>query len=441
MWSTSKTLMTVLLACLTIIHLPARADDHDLVIITPHNMHIQQEFEWGFADHVGRPVKIRWIKQGTSQLAQLLEAKNRATPGESFDIDVFFGGGVPDHDLAAGRGFLQSPEISSELLAAIPGQVAGVPNHDERRLWFSAAISSFGILTNRRGLDNQKLPSIQSWEDLAEPRMFSWVVIADPRRSASVQVCYEAVLQQHGWEKGWPILMQLAANSRVIADSSSAVPNEIASGNALAGPCIDFYAFARVAQAGKDVLQYVCPTGGTAITPDPISMLRKPPHRRLAEQFINFVLSREGQLLWVLPPGEIGGPREHALHRLPIRPDVYTTHASKILGTSPYEQAESGAFFQLDAEMQKARLLVLSELMGAALVDQHRDLKAAWKAIIDGGMKPAALEEWQKVPFTESESLMLAKTLEGGGREARQLLRTWAGVFREKYKAVRSLAE
>src|SRR5262249_5505232 len=160
------------------------------------------------------------------------------------------------------------------------------------------------------------------WADLADPRMFGHVTIADPRKSASVRVSYELILQVNGWEKGWTMLCQIAANSRTITDSSAAIPNEVASGNALAGPAIDFYALARMARAGADVLAYVNPADGTAITPDPISMLRKPPHREMAEKFITFVLSEEGQRLWVLPIGQPGGPEKFALYRLPVRPDV-----------------------------------------------------------------------------------------------------------------------
>lgn len=418
----------------------ARADEYDLEIITPHNENIQAEFERAFIKHVGRPLKIRWIKQGTGQIIRLLDAKQRAVKGDSFDIDVFFGGGVPDHDLAASKGYLETPNIPDEILAGIPKDIAGVANYDHRRLWFGAALSSFGVLMNRRGLANQSLPEIREWEDLAHPRMYSWVVIADPRKSASVRVSYELILQQYGWEKGWPLLMQIAANSRLIADTSSAIPNEVATGNVLAGPCIDFYAYGRVAQAGEDVLRYINPLGGSAITPDPISMLRKPPHRALTEQFIAFVLSPEGQRLWILPPGAPGGPTEHALHRLPIRPDVCRTYADKLLVKDPYKEAAAGTFRKMDDELQRARNTLLCELMGAALIDLHRDLREAWKALIDGGMQPAALAEWNKLPFSEAEGLEIAKKLEAGGREAKSITRDWTREFKRKYEQVKKLA-
>jgi ABC-type Fe3+ transport system substrate-binding protein len=418
----------------------ARAEEYDLEIITPHNNDIVVEFERAFSQYVSRPLRIRWIKKGTGQIIQQLDAQERAVKGGSFGIDVFFGGGVPDHDLAASKGYLESPSIPKEILAGIPKEIAGVANYDDRHLWFGAALSSFGVLMNRRGLASQNLPEIKEWKDLAEPRMYSWVAMADPRKSASVRVSYELILQQYGWEKGWPLLMQIAANSRLMTPSSADIPNEVATGDVLAGFCIDFYARARVAQAGADVLGYVDPVGGSAITPDPISMLRKPPHRELAEKFIAFVLSPEGQRLWVLPPGTPGGPVEHALCRLPVRPDVCQTYADRLLIKDPYKEVEAGTFRRMDDSLQRARSKLLSELMGAALVDQHDELREAWKALVDGGLKPAALAEWNKLPFNEKESLEKAKKLESGDRETRELTREWKRWFGAKYQRVKELA-
>lgn len=418
----------------------ARAEDYDLEIITPHNENIQAEFERGFVKHLGKPVKIRWIKKGTGEIIQQLDAQERADKGGTFSLDVFFGGGVPDHDLAAERGYLEPLKLPDDIVRGIPKDIAGVANFDAMNRWVGAALSSFGILINRRGLTAQKLPDVTKWEDLAQPAMYGWVVIADPRKSASVRVSYELLLQQHGWDKGWPMLMRIAANSKLITPSSSAIPNEVATGSVLAGPCIDFYAYGRVAEAGEGVLAYVNPSGGAAITPDPISMLRKPPHRELAEKFINFVLSPAGQRLWILPVGAEGGPTEHALYRLPVRSDVFEGLPPGVLVKNPYQEAEAGTFRHVDDNLQRARNVLISELIGAALVDLHSDLREAWKALIDGGMKPAALAEWNKLPFTEVESLELAKKIEAGGMESKRLVRDWTKLFKDKYAKVKELS-
>ena len=435
-----RCLCLVLLAVMRISTASSMAQKYELEIITPHYGGIQEEFETAFNEHVGREVRIRWIKQGTGELIQLLSAKDRAERGASFGLDVFFGGGAPDHDLAASLGFFERFDLDESILSGIPAEIAGVANYHRERLWYGAALSSFGIIYNKRGLANQKLPEIKSWEDLAHPRMFSWVVIADPRKSSSVRVAYELILQKYGWEKGWPMLMSIAANCRSIAPASSAIPNEVAGGDVLAGPCIDFYGYSQIAKAGADVMGYVNPPGGSAITPDPIALLRKPPHREMAERFISFVLSPEGQRLWVLPVGAEGGPKRHELRRLPVRPDVCQTYADKMIIKDPYKQAGEGVFMMMDDELQSARTVMLRDLMGAALVDLNSELRSAWKAMIDGGMKPAAVAEWNKLPFSMKESLEISKQLAAGGSKARRITRAWIGDFAKKYKRIRRLS-
>lgn len=418
----------------------AHAAAQDLVIITPHNEHIQQEFGRGFQEYVGKPVEIRWIKQGTSELIQLLRAKDRATPKGSFDIDLFFGGGVPDHQFAGQLGFLQQAKISEEVISGIPAKIAGIPNYDRAMGWYSAAVSSFGILVNDQARKTHGLPGVAEWKDIADPEYFGWVVLADPRKSASNQVCYEAILQQYGWEKGWSILMRIAANARHITSSSSAVPNEIASGNVVAGPAVDFYAFARIARTGNDVLSYVQPKGGTAITPDPISMLRRPPNEEYARKFMEFTLGPAGQKLWLLPPGAKGGPENHALYRLAVRPDVYAMCADDSSAENPYDMANQDKFRILDDKLQERRLQLLAESMGAAMVDLHTDLHGAWEAVIDGGMNPEALDKLLAVPFSESDFDRLTAELSEGGRPARKLVRSWVREFKQRYAEVRRLA-
>ena len=419
----------------------AHGDEYDLEIVTPHYEAIQQEFERAFVQQIGRPLKLRWIRKGTGEIIQQLDAQEKAVKGGSFGLEVFFGGGVPDHDLAASKGYLEAPTLPEDVLAAIPPSIAGVANFDGRRRWIGSALSAFGILKNKRGLTSQHLPDVTTWADLGHPRMFSWVVISDPRKSASVRVCYELILQQYGWEEGWTLLMQMVANARIITAASSEVPNEVATGNVLAGPCIDFYAYGRVAEAGGEVLAYVNPTGGSAITPDPIAMLRQPPHRELAERFIAFVLSPEGQRLWVLPVGAPGGPTAHALYRMPVRPDVCGQAGDQTPIKDPYKEAAAGTFRTVDDARQRARNKLLSELMGVALIDLHADLKDAWKALNDGGRKTEALAELRKLPFSEREGLDLAKTLEAGDQDARKLKREWTKFFKEKYERVKKLAK
>ena len=55
------------------------------------------------------------------------------------------------------------------------------------------------------------------------------------------------------------------------------------------------------------------------------------PGVELSNHFIEFLMSREGQLLWILKTGVPGGPVERSLRRTPIRRDLYGPRESRQL--------------------------------------------------------------------------------------------------------------
>jgi spermidine/putrescine-binding protein len=255
------------------------------------------------------------------------------------------------------------------------------------------------------------------------------------------------ILQQHGWDDGWVVLMQMFANARTVTSKSTDVPIEVAGGNVLAGPCIDMYGLAQIAKDKDHALEYVIPEGGSAITPDPIALLRKAPHREMAEKFIAFVLSMEGQRLWVLPKGAAGGPTDAALLRIPIRPDVLEKYRDQTSVANPYAGG-GAALLRVDGDLQNARTLLLKELTGVVLADMQEELRAAWQALNEGGRKPAAVEEWRKMPFDMQRSLEIAKELreaDAAGKDAYSAVQgkyahEWQDFFRAKYERVVELS-
>ena len=103
------------------------------------------------------------------------------------------------------------------------------------------------------------LPAPKLWADLAEPPFFSWVALADPRDSGTAHVMLELMFQSYGWEKGLEVVTRLGANAGIIPKSASQIPVLVATGDAACGPCIDFYAWAKMAEVGPERLQFILP--------------------------------------------------------------------------------------------------------------------------------------------------------------------------------------
>ncbi|MFQ6048236.1 MAG: hypothetical protein ACE5K7_02605, partial [Phycisphaerae bacterium] len=191
-------------------------------------------------------------------------------------------------------------------------------------------------------------------------------------------------------------------------------------------------------QAGAENAGFVLPAGETAITPDPISLLLGAPHRELAERFITFVLSEDGQRLWGLRAGTAGGPVKHSLYRLPIRPEIYRKYAGQLVVYSrPFEQRSD---FRFDESASTRRSRWLGWLFKAACVDNRRLLRRAYKAIIDADMPATMVAEWNRLPFDEARGFELGRQMARSQQDHDRITRQWYDFFRAKYQTILRMA-
>ncbi|MCA9287051.1 MAG: extracellular solute-binding protein [Phycisphaerales bacterium] len=417
--------------------------DRRLIIVTPHVQQIRTEFARAFRDwHARRypddpPVYVDFRSPGgTSEIIRVLQAQYNAAitagriapdgscePG-TIGYDLMFGGGTYDHGrLAAGEGVRVTPSEGADPVALpmsvpvgfsqvqldewFPVRVIGTQPlvHEDQR-WIGTALSSFGIVYNRQLVRNLLGKNeIESFDDLADPRLFGWVAMADPRQSGSLSTTLDSILSKYGWDAGWALLRRIAANSRSFVASSARPPLDVSQGEAAAALAIDFYGRAQ----GQAILApgqspehgrvgYVDPPGATYIDPDPISILRGGPEPELAQRFVEFVLTREGQALWNFrshrtleashdlprPPSVDGtpdgaplGPIEYELRRLPILPAMYdagTGDLAYMVDTiNPYDIASDAA--------PRGWRSAIGPMMGAFAIDSPDQIRAAWQAL------------------------------------------------------------
>lgn len=442
-----------------------------LVILTPHGDNIRQEvgaaFQAWHAGRFGTVPELEWVDQGgTSEGLRYVQARFARTPA-SIGVDVFFGGGTPPFRTLAKAGFLIPDPIP--LPPGLPTDLGGIRLQAPEEGWFGIALSSFGILSNRTLLREKSLPEPLSWADLARPEAFGWVACVDPRGSGSAHVIYEIVLQKFGWEKGFSLLTRMAANARTFTKGASGVLPVISTGEAAYTVAIDQYAWSLIASvndaagagtgsAGSDRIGFALPRGETVITPDPAALLKGAPHPVTARRFLEFLLSLEGQRLWVLKPGLPGGPRSLALSRLAVRPEAYAglDSANRAVGENPFAPnaspgvvsaappPEAGGFVYSDS-LTESRWALVSDLLGLWMVDSHAAAVAAWEPLVQRlraaklvdrkaweaeasalayFRAPGSWEEirpmagrWKDQEYRNSVMARWARDLEGGGRQ------------------------
>jgi ABC-type Fe3+ transport system substrate-binding protein len=387
---------------------PVKAGD-ELVIYSPHADEIRKEFggafEAWYRKETGRTVEVKWPEAGgTSQMVKRLQDKFGAG---RHDVDVAFGGGGIFEQMKQ-YGMLEQFRLREDLLREIPGQVAGQAMYDPDFYWYGAALSTFGLIYNKRVVRDRGLPEVKDWEVMADPRYFGLVGVGDPTKSGSVRKVYEIILEAYGYERGMAILVRMGANAREWYAQASEVPRNCAAGFIAVGPCIDFYADRQMHSEGGEDLGFVAPKGLTVLNSDPIGIFKGAPHRAVAEKFVEFVMGPPGQGLWMLPVGAPGGPKKFALDRMAVLPSVYGLPAVKALGERaiPFHLPPATVY---DAAKENARIAILPDYLRVAAVENHAPLKKAWKAIIAAGAPADLVRELTRPVISEDEMLRLGR--------------------------------
>jgi ABC-type Fe3+ transport system substrate-binding protein len=399
-------------------------------------------------------------------------------------IDVFFGGGAYDFISQARAGRLiplyREDEAKPDWMdeAVVPVKHAGDDFRDPQGRWTGTVLSSFGVVYNRDALARLGLPDPVRWADLRDPRYLGQVALADPTKSGSMNKAFENVLQEkihevvrarvesarfateearraaetaavaEGWTEGLRLLQAISANSRYFTDSAQKVPVDVAAGNCAAGMCIDFYGRQQVEalarRAGSERVAYVSPPGGTVFSVDPIGLLKGAPQAGPARDFIEFVMSREGQRLWNRKPGTEGGPTRYALRRLPVRRDAYGEPGEAGLRSDPREAPYAIADpLVYRPEWTAGLFSELRFIMRVMCLDAHPELVAAWREVAAAGGPPeatAALADVSAVDYATAggaiKQALRAKDKTAELRLAREL----GERFRAQYARAAELA-
>lgn len=489
----------------------AAADD-TLVIISPHNEAIRYEFSRAFGEYykakTGRTVRIDWrLIGGTSEIARYLQGEyfnafqrdwensgrswnskiaadyaNSAQPDSparkaffasnvGIGIDLFFGGGSFDFIQQAKAGTLVDcgviaahPDWFTD--ASIPQTVSGEPFYDPSGRWIGTCLSSFGICYNTDSLRRLGITTIpSSWNDLANPRFFRQVALADPTKSGSSTKAFEMVIQQQmqevvgtgdatdaalagGWARGMQLILKASANARYFAAGANEVPVDVSMGDAAIGMCIDFYGrfqseAVRVGTAPSR-LQYFTPVGGSSIGVDPIGMLRGAPHPELAREFIAFVLSLEGQKLWDFKVGAPGGPKRYALRRMPIRKELYAPEFTAYRSDpdeQPYEAAKS---FTYHESWTAPLFSALRYVIRVSCIDSHAEQAEAWHALIVANFPPQATATFldiSAIDYATTKNVIRTAMKGASPLDEVRLAASLGDHFRAQYRKAEQLAK
>ncbi len=476
--------------------------DKRLVIMTPHNETIKREFSEAFTEYwqekTGEKVYIDWRSPGgIREIRMVLESDfsiAEKNGSDSIGVDVFFGGGTYEFQkmakndrLAPLRVFEQHKEWFKESGAknGIRESFTGERCYGEKKRWIGVCLSQFGICYNVDGISALGLDPPQSWDDLGNPEYFGHLALVDPTKSDSVARAFEMLIQQkihvelaierarpgetrqqlrnrairNGWAKGLQLIQRISANARYFTDSATKIPHDVSQGDAVAGMCGDFYGRTYNESLkkpdGTSRLQWVPAKGGTSTGVDPVGVFRGAPSPELAHGFVEFLLTKKGQMLWNARRGTKNGPKHRVLRRLPIRPDLYQPEQVADYSDPKELPYLNNADFTYDPSITGVLFEAMREQIKVMCIDTHDELTDAWGAIIaksnNGVLPKRPLERFNDVKlFSYTNTFQLKRVLDkrripGNGQVQRNLwadekLNRLAAIIRRYYSDAKKLA-
>jgi len=460
--------------------------DRRINIITPHNETIRREFGEAFQswwkDKTGESVYVNWVTPGgTAEIRMVLDsrfASAEKTGDDSIGIDLFFGGGDYIFGKQAKLGRLAKLDVFKNhpewfTPEVIPNQFTGETYYDKNHQWVGVCLSRFGICYNVDALKRRGLEPPTQWSDLADPKYFGGIALADPTKSGSVARAFEMLIQQQihetmansrrrpgktkqqynlrvrseGWDRGLNLIQKIAANARYFTDSSTKIPRDVAQGDAAAGMCVDFYGRTYEEmlkqEDGSSRIHWISPQGGTSMSVDPVAVLRGAPDPEIAQAFVEFLLTEQGQKLWNAKPGTPGGPQHRALRRMPVRRDVYTAENMQHFTdpTNPYDQT-GGFIYQ--RELTGQGFGAMRFIIRVMCLDLHDELKSSWQKVSQAGEPERSskiFSDTTKVSYQNAMGGISRQISDGKKVETDDLAVRLGKFFRRNYKKAGKLAE
>ena len=271
---------------------------------------------------------------------------------------------------------LNSPNITL-VLDGLNSTIGGVPmigyNSQDEPVWVATSISveSYDVLVNMTYLDQYNLTIPKAWSDLMTSypeEQVKYLAMVDPKDSIDYAQIINFMMQSLGWDDAWINLVSMAGNS-VFYSSEADVISGLSNGTSGIGLSIEYgpSSFSDV-PAG---IQKVHLSNQTTITPEIIGIVLGTDRENIAEGFIEFVLSAEGQALWLNP--DIGRVPVN-MHAFDVMPEEYETRYFLI-------QTMNDASIEFNQTLSTLIDYPLINYFDAVVVSPHSELARFWSLL------------------------------------------------------------
>lgn len=374
------------LCMLAAIWLPATyVDAKVLNVMTSYPHQVVSAFQQAFEEtHPDVELTILWRRPD--------DALNTLLQNKAEHVDVVWMPSATTFKALADHQLLQPANID---LTGLPQAIGDMAISDAQQRYLAFEIAGYGVFVDKKSLESEQRYLPQTWRDLTDPLWQREIAIPVPSKVGFAPMLVDQLIQSQGWEKGWILWQKIAANGELISQNAQFMTERVQTGEVKAALVMDFFAFTSMQQG--DGYQFIYPQQ-TAFNPAHIGITSHSKHLELARDFVEFMLSQQGQSVLLNPD----------VKRLPVRESLYETHH---LSANPFQQKMTQAY---DYQLGNARRGYISMIFDAAITDIHPFLVKAWALVFKLKQTPLntadtrqlvliqqKLESW---PITEADN-------------------------------------
>src|SRR5712691_4724875 len=230
-------------------------------------------------------ISAETVRASSSKLATRLDAEVEAdrVQGDVFEFSLPY--------------LTTSLRKRGEILEYDSPEYAHYPaGYADRGYWAATGVSSIILLLNTRKVDEANVP--QSWWDLAKPYWRNKLTIDNLEVSGTGYNWLLAVVNDE--RLGWKFIEELGRNKPALERGHAGMAQKVAAGEyAGAVEMADFH-LKNIRDAAASVpVRGVWPSEGVPREPWTAGILKRAPHPNAARLFMDFILSQEGQDIYV----------------------------------------------------------------------------------------------------------------------------------------------
>lgn len=162
---------------------------------------------------------------------------------------------------------------------------------DKDGAFYAGRIITSGIAYNTNLVSPEDVP--RYWNDLWNEEWRGQVILANPLYSGMAVLTVGTLAEKYSWE----YFTYLRNNGATVVQSNNTVAKKVAMGEFPIGVTID-YIVTMMRESGSPI-DLVYPEDGVVTIPSPIAILNSSDNIPEAENFVDYILSREGQEMLV----------------------------------------------------------------------------------------------------------------------------------------------